>query len=115
MSLLRFMAEVRNETFLLVGVGQTQNTSGNSIEGKPCPHLFSLSFGLILKEISASCVPGMHLLKAGLGFSQEEAKSIMLTEPYENVIFVGQKISNISDFRWFSPRGRPNEVQEEEK
>lgn len=105
---------MRNESLLLVGVGQTQNTSGNSTACKPCP-LFSLSFGLILKVISASCGLGMHLLKADLGFSQEKAKSIMLIEPYENAIFVGQKVSNISDFRWFSLRERPNEVQEEEK
>lgn len=96
MSLSRFKAEVRNESLLLVGVGQTQNTSGNSTACKPCPHLFSLSFGLILKVISASYGLGMHLLKADLGFSQEKANCIMLIEPYENAIFVGQKVSVIS-------------------
>ena len=92
MLLLRFKAEVRNESLLLVG--QTQNSSGKSAECKACLYLFSPSFGLILKEISASWGLGMHLLKVDLGFSQEKAKSIMLIEPYEpyeNAIFVGQK------------------------
>lgn len=46
----------------------------------------------------------MHLWQADLGSSQEKAKSIMLIEPYENAIFVGQRVSNISDFRWLSLR-----------